>query len=124
MRKVHRERLADCESGLADAHRCQSLVSRLALPGDDERVSPDDALFLLGKGEYVIDQAGEPVVVTFEEIRDLPPGPDESDIRTLAVHQAAGVPVEWHDDPAGWEGGRPAACGPGWNCWPRTPAGR
>jgi len=32
------------------------------------------------------------------------PGPTESDIRFLAVHQAAGVPVEWHDDPAGWDG--------------------
>ena len=32
------------------------------------------------------------------------PGPTESDIRFSAVHQVAGVPVAWHDDPAGWDG--------------------
>lgn len=101
-----RRAVADIEGTLAVARRRQALVPALAAAGDADRVSPDDAVFLLTEAADAVQSARPFPPPTFDETGVRPPcdGPDGIDGTDPDFLTGLGVPAEFADEPAGWDG--------------------
>ena len=89
-----RERLADAEAVLADTRRLHALVPALVTDADDERVSPDDAVYLLTAAAETV-QASRPFTL---------PASDAINGTAPDFLASLGVPAEFVQEPAGWDG--------------------
>ena len=100
-----RERLADAEAVLADTRRLHALVPVLVADADDERVNPDDAVYLLTAAADAV-QASRPFTLpAFDAIPDLPADAFDAINGTAPdVLASLGVPGEFVQEPAGWDG--------------------